>query len=75
MYPRLKHAHYAQYNAGYDDFFYHIIECFRDIATALRRAGFDDDEVAGIMGQNMLQLVKRVEQLAGARLDDNDLKG
>jgi len=49
--------------------------CFRDIATALRKAGFDDDEVAGIMGQNMLQLVKRVEQLAGARLDDNDLKG
>jgi len=38
--------------------------CFRDIAAALRKGGFDDDEVAGVMGRNVLRVVKTVEQLA-----------
>ncbi len=38
--------------------------CFRDVATHLGKAGFDEDEVAGIMGRNMLHVVKKVEQLA-----------
>lgn len=38
--------------------------CFTDVATHLGKAGFDNDEVAGIMGRNMLHVVKKVEQLA-----------
>ncbi len=36
--------------------------CFRDIDTRLSKACFEDDEIAGIMGSNILRVVEDVEQ-------------
>lgn len=37
--------------------------CFRDIATRLGKAGFENSEIAGVMGQNILHVIENVEQL------------
>ena len=47
----------CSYPSGFSD-----DRCFRDIATHLGRAGFNDDEIAGIMGENILRVVEDVER-------------
>jgi membrane dipeptidase len=47
------------YPSGFSD-----DSCFRNIATKLRKTGFDDSEVAGIMGRNMVRVVKKIERVA-----------
>ena len=47
----------CSYPSGFSD-----DRCFRDIAAHLGQAGFDDAEIAGIMGENILRVVEDVER-------------
>ncbi len=38
--------------------------CFLGVATRLAETGFNDDEIAGIMGRNILRVLDAVEQTA-----------